>query len=276
MYSKGEVGFLAEDRRINVAVTRARRQLVVVCDSKTVRSHDFLKSLVDYMSEHGEVRTAFEYLDDCVAQNYIRDEKDKRINSKDSGSTKQKSNNQGKKTEQEQTKSANNKSTGVNQSNVQLDQHKNTNSHHPKPKDDDKTQNKKKEIKDQLLNFLKDPNKTELQFPSTLNSHERMLVHEISEEMGLRHESQGEGKKPSHHCVPAPIRTGQVSGARTTRRDCMYSSEATRWVTERTLKASCWSEKPAFGANAPRAGETRGEKAGKTTECETGTGSQCK
>ncbi|XP_043120975.1 DNA-binding protein SMUBP-2 isoform X2 [Puntigrus tetrazona] len=191
---KGEVGFLAEDRRINVAVTRARRQLVVVCDSQTVRNHDFLKSLVDYISERGETRTAFEYLEDCVAQNYIRDEKDNQIHNKDAASTKQKPRNQVKKIEQEQKKSANNKSRGVNQSNVQLDQHKNTNSHHPKPKDADQTQNKKKEIKDQLLNFLKGPNKTELQFPSTLNSHERMLVHEISEEMGLRHESQGEGK----------------------------------------------------------------------------------
>uniref|UniRef100_A0A673N0P1 DNA-binding protein SMUBP-2 n=1 Tax=Sinocyclocheilus rhinocerous TaxID=307959 RepID=A0A673N0P1_9TELE len=167
---KGEVGFLAEDRRINVAVTRARRQLVVVCDSQTVRKHDFLKSLVDYMSEHGEVRTAFEYLEDCVAQNYIRDEKDKQTN--------------------KQKKSADNKSRGVNQSNVQPEQHKNTNSHHPKPKDADQ----RKEIKEQLLNFLKDSRKTELQFPSTLNSHERLLVHELSEEMGLRHESQGEGK----------------------------------------------------------------------------------
>ncbi|XP_016320927.1 DNA-binding protein SMUBP-2-like [Sinocyclocheilus anshuiensis] len=187
---KGEVGFLAEDRRINVAVTRARRQLVVVCDSQTVRKHDFLKSLVDYMSEHGEVRTAFEYLEDCVAQNYIRDEKDKQTNSKDAASAKQKPKNQGKKTEQEQKKSADNKSGGVNQSNVQPEQHKNTNSHHPKPKDADQ----RKEIKEQLLNFLKDSSKTELQFPSTLNSHERLLVHELSEEMGLRHESQGEGK----------------------------------------------------------------------------------
>ncbi|XP_073706078.1 DNA-binding protein SMUBP-2 [Garra rufa] len=191
---KGEVGFLAEDRRINVAVTRARRQLVLVCDSQTVRNHDFLKSLVDYMSENGEVRTAFEYLEDCVPQNYIRDEKDKQANSKDAASAQQKPKNQDKKTEQEQKKSANNKSKGVNQSNVQTDQHKNTNSHHPKPKDPDQTQTKRKEIQEQLLNFLKEPNKTELQFPSTLNSHERLLVHELAEEMGLRHESQGEGK----------------------------------------------------------------------------------
>lgn len=57
----GEVGFLAEDRRINVAITRAKRHLAVICDSKTVSYHAFLKSFVNYCEEHGEVRTAFQY-----------------------------------------------------------------------------------------------------------------------------------------------------------------------------------------------------------------------
>ena len=57
----GEVGFLAEDRRINVAITRARRHLAVICDSETVGHHEFLKSLVEYLMTKGEVRTAFEY-----------------------------------------------------------------------------------------------------------------------------------------------------------------------------------------------------------------------
>ena len=67
-WCSGEVGFLAEDRRINVAVTRARRHVAVVCDSRTVSNHAFLKTLVDYLTEHGEVRTAFEYLDDIVPE----------------------------------------------------------------------------------------------------------------------------------------------------------------------------------------------------------------
>eukprot|EP00058_Branchiostoma_floridae_P018283 XP_002603772.1 hypothetical protein BRAFLDRAFT_86601 [Branchiostoma floridae] len=59
-----EVGFLAEDRRINVAITRARRHLAIICDSETVSHHKFLSSLMDYMSTHGEVRSAHQYSND--------------------------------------------------------------------------------------------------------------------------------------------------------------------------------------------------------------------
>ena len=59
----GEIGFLAEKRRINVAVTRARRHLTVIGDSETVSKDGFLKSLVDYMNQHGEVETAQTYMD---------------------------------------------------------------------------------------------------------------------------------------------------------------------------------------------------------------------
>jgi ATP-dependent RNA/DNA helicase IGHMBP2 len=38
----GEIGFLADDRRINVAVTRARRCVFVIGDTSTVCAHAFL------------------------------------------------------------------------------------------------------------------------------------------------------------------------------------------------------------------------------------------
>lgn len=57
----GVVGFLSENRRLNVAVTRARRQVTIICDSSTVRTHPFLGRLITYMSDNGVVHSAAEY-----------------------------------------------------------------------------------------------------------------------------------------------------------------------------------------------------------------------
>uniref|UniRef100_A0A2P2LEK5 DNA-binding protein SMUBP-2 n=1 Tax=Rhizophora mucronata TaxID=61149 RepID=A0A2P2LEK5_RHIMU len=59
--SKKEVGFLSDHRRMNVAVTRARRQCCLVCDTETVTSDCFLKRLVEHFEEHGEYLSASEY-----------------------------------------------------------------------------------------------------------------------------------------------------------------------------------------------------------------------
>ncbi|XP_039008396.1 DNA-binding protein SMUBP-2-like isoform X2 [Hibiscus syriacus] len=59
--SKKEVGFLSDLRRMNVAVTRARRQCCVICDTETVSSDGFLKRLVEYFEEHGEYLSASEF-----------------------------------------------------------------------------------------------------------------------------------------------------------------------------------------------------------------------
>ena len=47
------LGFLVEKRRLNVGVTRARRQLVLVCDSETVSKDEVLKQFVTYVKENG-------------------------------------------------------------------------------------------------------------------------------------------------------------------------------------------------------------------------------
>ncbi|CAN6454156.1 unnamed protein product [Victoria cruziana] len=62
--SKKEVGFLSDTRRMNVAVTRARRQCCLVCDSETVSSDKFLKRLVEHFEEHGEYLSASEFTQD--------------------------------------------------------------------------------------------------------------------------------------------------------------------------------------------------------------------
>ncbi|KAF7146268.1 hypothetical protein RHSIM_Rhsim04G0100100 [Rhododendron simsii] len=59
--SKKEVGFLSDRRRMNVAVTRARRQCCLVCDTETVTGDKFLKRLIEYFEEHGEYLSASEY-----------------------------------------------------------------------------------------------------------------------------------------------------------------------------------------------------------------------
>ncbi|MBL8726994.1 MAG: AAA family ATPase [Planctomycetes bacterium] len=56
----GEVGFLAELRRLNVALTRARRHLTIVGDSATLAHHPDLRQLVDHLQQHACYRSAFE------------------------------------------------------------------------------------------------------------------------------------------------------------------------------------------------------------------------
>ena len=61
--AKGEIGFLGDIRRINVAMTRARRMLVMVGDSATLGSHPFYGKLLDYINEIEAYRSAFELMD---------------------------------------------------------------------------------------------------------------------------------------------------------------------------------------------------------------------
>lgn len=59
---KGEIGFLKDYRRMNVAMTRARKKLVIVGDSATISNDNFYKDFLDYVDKHGTYRTAWEYL----------------------------------------------------------------------------------------------------------------------------------------------------------------------------------------------------------------------
>jgi len=58
--AEGEIGFLADVRRMNVALTRARRQLLVVGDSATLAVDPFYVRLFEYFERIGAYHTVWE------------------------------------------------------------------------------------------------------------------------------------------------------------------------------------------------------------------------
>jgi len=56
----GQIGFLNDTRRMNVALTRAQEQLYVVGDSATLGQHPFYRQLLEYIEQHGAYRSVWE------------------------------------------------------------------------------------------------------------------------------------------------------------------------------------------------------------------------
>eukprot|EP00039_Didymoeca_costata_P015827 m.274218 g.274218 ORF g.274218 m.274218 type:complete len:1007 (-) comp16286_c0_seq6:4357-7377(-) len=154
--AKRIVGFLAEARRMNVAITRARRHLTVIADSVTVSSDKILAGLIDYLSSSGSVSSAFEYTNEMVTVGNanLSGQQQKEMQKKER-TTKQKS----------------------------------------KAEDDKDGITRRQQYYTLLLEFKNDTDKLEYNFPSELNSFERKLVHEVAEELDLFHSSDGHGKK---------------------------------------------------------------------------------
>jgi len=57
---KEEIGFLSDIRRLNVAITRPKRKLIIVGDLKTLSANDTYKRLIEYISKNGVVKEANE------------------------------------------------------------------------------------------------------------------------------------------------------------------------------------------------------------------------
>jgi superfamily I DNA and/or RNA helicase len=57
---EGEIGFLGDIRRMNVAMTRARRKLLLVGDSATLSAHPFYTRMLEYFERQGAYHTVWE------------------------------------------------------------------------------------------------------------------------------------------------------------------------------------------------------------------------
>ena len=181
----GEVGFLAEDRRINVAVTRARRHVALVCDSRTVSNHAFLKTLVDYLAENGEVRTAFEYLHDIVPENYSHEGAQAGGKPRGSAATGRRA--PGGTGPGRKKPSGTPSGSSAAQPQPSLDGVGREGAGSTDGADG---------FRAAIAEFVASE-KTQLEFPASLNSQDRLRVHQIAEEFGLRHESSGKGSQRS-------------------------------------------------------------------------------
>uniref|UniRef100_A0A8B9G5Q2 DNA-binding protein SMUBP-2 n=1 Tax=Amazona collaria TaxID=241587 RepID=A0A8B9G5Q2_9PSIT len=201
---KGEVGFLAEERRLNVAVTRARRHVALVCDTGTVGRQPFLQRLLAHVSQRGEVRSAFEYLGDLVPQSCPAEGQSRRQ--------------RGAKLPAAPSPKPQPPPAGQRRAAPRAAR--------PKPgaqssaapvgtsgagRESPKTRGGAERLRAMLGAFL-EGSELQLDFPPSLNAHDRMLVHQMAEELGLQHGSTGEGrdrfisvrrKEPAEPALPA-------------------------------------------------------------------------
>jgi ATP-dependent RNA/DNA helicase IGHMBP2 len=175
--SRGEVGFLSDRRRINVAITRARRHLCVVCDSQTCKNDPFLKSFFDYCDKYADVRSAFDYIHDNHNNQEFEDVKFEKLKIKPESKHKEPI--------KQQKPAAHNDLTS--------------------------TEEKEKEFREKTLKIIQNlSDKGEHTFSSGLNSFQRRIVHELAELNNLFHESRGENEKRFILISKRPFNTSAI------------------------------------------------------------------
>lgn len=57
----GDIGFLKDYRRMNVAITRAKEQLFVIGDSATIGGDSFYNEFLSYIEKNGSYRSVWEF-----------------------------------------------------------------------------------------------------------------------------------------------------------------------------------------------------------------------
>eukprot|EP00088_Acartia_fossae_P006397 TRINITY_DN12950_c0_g1_i6.p1 TRINITY_DN12950_c0_g1~~TRINITY_DN12950_c0_g1_i6.p1 ORF type:complete len:989 (-),score=212.71 TRINITY_DN12950_c0_g1_i6:60-3026(-) len=187
-----EVGFLAEKRRLNVAVTRARRQVILICDSDTVSSDKFLAGLIEYMSENGRVETAEMYTD---LPQISRPEDTTLVATSASTSATRTQSAKSEKTTKARQPKVNKKDKIQPKPKVPVENTKQ--SEGVKSRFEPAADINEVEVKDKFTEIIESflaSKETRLDLSTELDSNERRLVHEVAENYDLLHESEGQGK----------------------------------------------------------------------------------
>ena len=197
----GEIGFLSESRRLNVAVTRARRHVAVICNVETVSTDKFLREFVNYLEKHGDIRSAMQYQSGIDAQDLARPDgleltiKDEASKSQKGGGgeskksgTKQKL--KKKRIEGDKKQEQHHSEDNFKKKKERFQKHKMT-----EEELEERSETKTKAFENIINEFMRSKDQFNFKFSSDLNSHDRLLVHEIAERYGLHHESIGEGNE---------------------------------------------------------------------------------
>ncbi|KAL4449194.1 hypothetical protein ABPG74_015576 [Tetrahymena malaccensis] len=196
-----QVGFLSDYRRMNVAVTRARKFVCLIGDSETVSSDKFLDEMVKYFQEHGEVRSAMEYvgMQDVHFNCGFIDDKAKKESKADVSKANQ-SSQQPKPKSEGQNKKQKNKEQAKKDDGKQKQQGDNTKKQtenstkkHEHFDQEPRKQFSEEELKSQYtreISIFLMSSATELKYDQ-INSFQRRVLHELAESFKLYHESIG-------------------------------------------------------------------------------------
>ncbi len=204
-----EVGFLADPRRINVAVTRARRNVTVICDTETCSVDKTLNSLINYIGDHGVYRSILEFSDTENLDDFVFSDDGYEFDPNECTNDVGDSATNGPRPHRMHTKIKANRTK--KQPKVASDVPVVKTDHFQEQLKPFLYSYRKGDVSHGTVSFSENKfihkpfNKAEsqqkdsvycLRFSSSLNPRERAIIHETCEEMNLYHQSQNDAKHP--------------------------------------------------------------------------------
>lgn len=218
---RGTIGFLSDPRRLNVAITRAKRLVYIVTDSATTSCDDFISAMIDYASEYGDYRCAdpeMTLTGRAAGQEiYVGRSVPSQASVASASPCDEPRRKDRKKKSSKKVKSSSSKSKYANvstRSQALMDE------------------GQIRDVESAVRSFVETSEsggQESLVFDSSLSSAQRRAVHSLSEQLGISHTTMGEGlsrfitvalparKKPLHAEEPVMgvnevSRTGKLAG----------------------------------------------------------------